>query len=88
MATYKLTYFPCRARAELIRLVFAQAGVEYENVRLPFYPHGSAEWEAMKKSECIYNGKHASHCKIGFVSPAFATYMCVACYNYNIIIYT
>ena len=55
MATYKLTYFPCRARGELIRLIFAQAGVEYENVRLPFYPHGSAEWAALKKSKCCFS---------------------------------
>ena len=51
MASYKLTYFPCRARAELIRLIFVQAGVEYENIRLGYYPHGSAEWAAKKKSE-------------------------------------
>ena len=50
MAAYKLTYFPCRARGELIRLVFAQAGVQYENNRLAFFPMGSPEWDAMKKS--------------------------------------
>lgn len=50
MAAYKLIYFPCRARAELIRLIFAQAGVEYENERLACIP-GSAEWEAKKKGE-------------------------------------
>jgi glutathione S-transferase len=31
---YKLTYFNGRGRAELIRLVFAVAGVKYEDVRL------------------------------------------------------
>ena len=31
---YKLTYYNHRGRAELIRLVFAQAGVAYEDVRL------------------------------------------------------
>ena len=51
MTTYKLTYFPARARAELIRLIFAQVGVEYENVRLPYYPYGSAEWAAKRESE-------------------------------------
>ena len=35
MSTYKLTYFPVRARAELARFVFAQAGVKYEDVRIP-----------------------------------------------------
>ena len=54
MAAYKLTYFPCRARGELIRLIFAQAGVEYENVRLTFFPMGSPQWDAMKKSKCPY----------------------------------
>ena len=36
MSTYKLTYFDLRARAELIRLVFAQAGVQYTDERLAF----------------------------------------------------
>ena len=35
MSTYKLTYFPVHARAELARFVFAQAGVKYEDVRIP-----------------------------------------------------
>ena len=41
MSTYKLTYFNSRARAELTRLVFAQAGVEYTDERLTFQ-----EWPA------------------------------------------
>ena len=46
MPSFKLVYFPARARAEIIRLLFAQAGVEYEDVRLEFpafqkdYKHG------------------------------------------------
>eukprot|EP00731_Ephydatia_muelleri_P016491 Em0009g915a len=36
MSTYKLTYFDLRARAELIRLIFAQAGVQYTDERLTF----------------------------------------------------
>ncbi|CAL8089279.1 unnamed protein product [Orchesella dallaii] len=32
--TYKLTYFNLRALAEPIRLIFAYAGVEYEDVRI------------------------------------------------------
>ena len=34
MPTYKLTYFNAKGRAELTRFLFAQAGVEYEDVRL------------------------------------------------------
>jgi len=31
---YKLTYFSGRGRAEIMRLIFAQAGVEYEDIRI------------------------------------------------------
>jgi len=49
MPTYKLYYFNGRGRAEQIRLVFTQAGVPYEDIRLtgekwaefkPKTPHG------------------------------------------------
>lgn len=35
MPTYKLYYFNARGGGEAIRLIFAQAGVEYEDVRFP-----------------------------------------------------
>ena len=50
MATYKLTYFNVRGRAETIRFIFAQAGVDYEDNRVageewvkfkPTTPYGS-----------------------------------------------
>eukprot|EP00058_Branchiostoma_floridae_P024903 XP_002610393.1 hypothetical protein BRAFLDRAFT_209281 [Branchiostoma floridae] len=40
---YKLTYFDVRARAEPTRLLFAAAGVEYEDVRVQ-----RQDWEALK----------------------------------------
>jgi len=43
MPTYKLIYFNVRARAEIIRLIFAAAGVEYEDVRIE-----RDQWPAMK----------------------------------------
>ena len=45
MPAYKLYYFPSRGRAEMIRYVFAQAGVEYEDVRV-----GGEEWGKLKPS--------------------------------------
>ena len=50
MSTYKLTYFNGRGRAEIIRFIFAQAGVAYEDNRVagedwikfkPSTPYGS-----------------------------------------------
>jgi len=40
MPSYKLTYFSVEARGELIRLIFAQAGVKYEDVRISFSDFG------------------------------------------------
>ena len=34
MPTYKLTYFDAKFRAEVPRLLFAKAGVKYEDVRV------------------------------------------------------
>ena len=46
MSTYKLTYFPVRGRAEVIRFVFAQAGVKYEDVRIK-----QENWPELKPSK-------------------------------------
>lgn len=51
MSTYKLTYFPLRARAELARFVFAQAGVKYEDVRIP-----DGTWKELKPCELVTQG--------------------------------
>ena len=42
----KLTYFDVRARAELSRIILAQAGVEYEDCRIK-----GEEWQKMKPSK-------------------------------------
>ena len=47
MPTYKLTYFNGRGRAEITRLIFAAAGVPYEDVRIE-----KEAWPAVKA------GKH------------------------------
>jgi len=43
MPAYKLTYFDVRARAEVARLLFAAAGVEYEDKRV-----SNEDWAALK----------------------------------------
>lgn len=43
MPTYKLTYFNLTARGEWIRWIFLQAGVPFEDCRVPFQ-----DWPAMK----------------------------------------
>jgi glutathione S-transferase len=45
MSTYKLTYFNGRGRAEIARLIFAAAGVKYEDVRLQ-----GDQWPTLKPS--------------------------------------
>lgn len=48
MPTYKCTYFGARGRAEFIRLIFAQAGVDYEDHRIDF-----EAWSEIKESKNI-----------------------------------
>ena len=43
MPTYKLYYFQARGRAELIRWIFTQAGVSYEDIR-----YTQEEWKEFK----------------------------------------
>lgn len=46
MPSYKLTYFNGKGRAEVTRLIFAQAGVEYEDVRIEI-----PDWPKYKASK-------------------------------------
>ncbi len=46
MGKLKLTYFNGRGRGEPSRLILAQAGVDYEDVRIEF-----ADWPALKSSK-------------------------------------
>ena len=48
MSTYKLYYFNARGRAEVARIIFAQAGVKYEDIRFQ-----KEEWMSKYKA-----GKH------------------------------
>ena len=49
--TYKLQYFPARARAEHIRMLFAVGGVAFEDVHVQ-----QKDWPALKPSmlDCTY----------------------------------
>ena len=47
-ADLKLWYFDIRGRAEMIRLMLAAAGKEYEEERIPF----GGPWPQIKPSEC------------------------------------
>ena len=47
MSTYKLYYFDSRAAGEPIRIIFAQAGVKYEDIR---YSH---IWGSLRKFDDI-----------------------------------
>ena len=51
MSTYKLTYFPVRGRAEVIRFVFAQAEVKYEDARII---GKTVDWPEMKPSKLAF----------------------------------
>jgi prostaglandin-H2 D-isomerase / glutathione transferase len=48
MSQYKLHYFNIRARGEFIRLIFAAAGVDYEDHRFEI-----AQWPELKPSQSI-----------------------------------
>ena len=46
---FKVTYFAIRGRAEITRLIFAQAGVEYEDERV-----AQEDWAELKPSKYFF----------------------------------
>jgi glutathione S-transferase len=46
---YKLTYFNAKGLAENTRLIFAQAGVEYEDKRID-----KEQWATLKESRIMF----------------------------------
>lgn len=52
---YKLVYFPVRGRAEFLRYLLAQAGVDYEEQTVSF-----EEWPTLKQSKDSYKVKQLS----------------------------
>lgn len=47
LPTYKLIYFNARGRAEHIRYIFAYAGIDYIDERIP-----KERWPELKKCKC------------------------------------
>ena len=78
MSTYKLTYFPVRARAEVIRFVFAQAEVKYEDVRIK-----KETWPELKprKLEVMHVARDSSgiHCYFVFAVLPVQTHLWDIC---------
>ena len=63
MPEYKLTYFNIRARAEVTRMLFTLAGVEFEDKRIDF---GSPDWPEFKPSISLRNQSHLISSFFGF----------------------
>lgn len=51
MVSYKLIYLDGKGRAEVIRFIFAQAGVKYEDVRYNW----EKEWPKHKQGPRVFN---------------------------------
>ncbi|XP_072016299.1 S-crystallin SL11-like [Amphiura filiformis] len=58
MPNYKLIYFPGRGRAEFTRLLFAQAGVQYEDHRIE-----GANWPTLKPNLAGDNNLEMAQCE-------------------------
>uniref|UniRef100_A0A0L8HMB1 GST N-terminal domain-containing protein n=1 Tax=Octopus bimaculoides TaxID=37653 RepID=A0A0L8HMB1_OCTBM len=48
MPSYTLYYFNGRGRAEVLRMLFSAAGVQFQDKRIEF-----SEWSHYKSSKCI-----------------------------------
>lgn len=54
MASYKLTYFDVRGRAEVSRMLFHASGVAFEDVRLSVDSTGRCpEWAGIKERKFL-----------------------------------
>ena len=51
MSTYKLYYFDSRGTGEPARLIFAQAGVKYEDIRITHEEWGTSDHKHCKQSK-------------------------------------
>ena len=51
MSTYKLYYFDSRGTGEPARLIFAQAGVKYEDIRITHEQWGTSAHKHCKQSK-------------------------------------
>lgn len=59
--SYKLSYFRLRARAEPARLIFAYAGVDYEDLRIDWL-NKEQKWTPVKNTKSVgLDSRHNSH---------------------------
>ena len=59
MSTYKLYYFNARGSAEPIRIIFAQAGVEYRDYRME-REQWAKEYKESKMTFILFDGEFKS----------------------------
>ncbi|XP_077994059.1 hematopoietic prostaglandin D synthase-like isoform X2 [Glandiceps talaboti] len=67
MPQYRLTYYNCRSIAETARLIFAVAGVDYEDVR--FEIRGE-QWAKEKKTDRLAGKDNLENARIDMITGA------------------